>query len=80
MSEQQLTPQETFDKHYITSTEIQRELGVERSTILNARKRGMLPDPIIVMGVRAFIWEREKVKPYLKAWELSLKSRRGELV
>lgn len=77
---QPLSPQEDFDRRYITSTEIQRELGVERSTILYARRRGMLPEPIIVQGVRAFIWERDKIRPYLNAWRLSLRSRRGELV
>lgn len=73
------TSQELFDEKYITSSEIQETLGVERSSILNARRRGMLPDPITVRGVRAFIWEREKVTPYLEAWKISLASRRGEL-
>lgn len=83
MSETTATPnktsQELFDERYITSTEIQKELGVERSTILNARRRGMLPDAIVVRGVRAFIWEREKIQPYLNAWKLSLKVRRGQV-
>ena len=73
------TSQERFDELYITSTEIQEELGVKRSTILNARRRGMLPDPIEVRGVRAFIWERECTRPFLEAWKVSLASRRGEL-
>jgi len=73
------TSQERFDELYITSTEIQEELGVKRSTILNARRRGMLPDPIEVRGVRAFIWERERTRPFLEAWKVSLASRRGEL-
>lgn len=73
------TAQERFDELYITSSEIQEELNVERSTILNARRRGLLPEPILVRGVRAFIWERDKVRPYLEAWKISLASRRGEL-
>jgi hypothetical protein len=73
------TAQELFDEKYITSSEIQKMMGVERSSILNARRRGMLPDPIIVRGVRAFIWERENVTPYLEAWKIALASRRGEL-
>lgn len=72
-------PQKDFDAKYITSTEIQKRMKVERASILNARRRGLLPNPVIVPGVRAFIWEREAVEPYLKAWEISLASRRGEL-
>jgi hypothetical protein len=71
--------QEAFDALYISSSEIQKELKVERSAILYARRRGMLPNPIIVPGVRAFVWEREKVRPYIDAWKLALASRRGEL-
>lgn len=73
------TPQEVFDEKYITSSEIQKELKVNRSAILYARRRGMLPEPIVVRGSRSFIWDREKAKPFLEAWKLSLASRRGEL-
>ena len=73
------TAQERFDKMYVTSTEIQQRLNVVRSVILKARHRGMLPDPVVIPGLRAFIWERENVTPYLDAWELSLASHRGEL-
>jgi len=73
------TAQQRFDDIYITSSEIQKELGVDRSTILDARRRGMLPDPVIVTGARVFIWEREKTRPFLDAWSIALASRRGEL-
>ena len=73
------TPQEVFDEMYITGSEIQKIMGVERSSVLGARRRGLLPQPIQVRGARAFIWEREKVQPYLEAWRISLASRRGEL-
>ena len=75
----QSAAQKKFQDQYITSAEIQKELGVERSTVVNARKRGMLPEPIIVPGIRIFIWEREPLQPYLNAWKLALASRRGEL-
>lgn len=71
--------QRAFDKKYITSSEIQKELRIERSTLLNARRRGMLPNPVIVQGVGAFIWEREELQPYLDAWRLSLACRRKEI-
>lgn len=71
--------QKRFDDLYITSTEIQKRMKVERSSILGARRRGLLPDPVRVAGVGAFIWEREPLETYLKSWEISLASRRGEL-
>lgn len=71
--------QEKFDNLYITGYEIQQELGVDRSSVLRARERGILPQPITVRGVRAYIWEREVVKPFMDAWRISLQSRRGEL-
>lgn len=73
------TSQERFDELYITSSEIQQELKVNRSAILYARRRGMLPEPIVVRGSRSFIWERERARPFIDAWALSLASRRGEL-
>ena len=69
-----------FDKQYITSTEIQERLAVTRSVILNARRRGMLPEPVVIKGLNTFIWERSIVNSYLDAWEISLASRRGQLV
>ena len=73
------TPQEQFDGEYITASEILKRTGVSRSALLHARERGMLPNVIVVQGKRMFLWNRKNVEPYLKAWELSLASRRGEL-
>lgn len=72
--------QKEFDSKYITGHEIQNDLKVTRTAILYARKRGALPDPVIVHGSGTFIWERKAVKPYLEAWRISLAVRRGELV
>ena len=71
--------QEAFDDKYITSTEITERLSVDRSSILYARRTGLLPNPIVIKGVRTFIWERDALKPYLDAWTITLKARRGEL-
>lgn len=57
-----------FDNKYITSCEIQRELGVSRTALFYARQTGKLPDPIDVQG-QLFIWERDKVRAYLDAWK-----------
>lgn len=74
-----MTGQEEFDTIYITSSEICKALRVTRAAVVNARKRGLLPDPIVVND-QILIWKRNRVKPYLEAWDISLQSRRGELV
>lgn len=68
--------QREFDEKYISSTEIMQSLNVTRPTILSARRTGRLPDPIDIQG-KIFIWERDKVMPYLEAWKLVLNARRG---
>lgn len=74
-----MTAQDRFDNTYVTPHEICQRLRVERSSILYARKRGLLPEPIRLKGSGAFIWERDKIESYLSAWEINLKARRGEL-
>lgn len=74
-----MTAQEEFDKTYITSSEICRELGIHRATIVQGRKRGRLPEPITLNGDQLMIWKREVVRPYLDDWKASLQARRGEL-
>lgn len=73
---QETTAQERFDQLYITSTEIADELGIPRPTVLYARRRGMLPDCVAINDKQIYIWEREKVRPYLDAWKLTLELRR----
>ena len=72
-----MTPQERFDATYITSTEIQHDMNVSRSTLLNARKRGLLPDPIVVNDGQLFMWERSSIADNLAAWKLILGVRRA---
>ena len=82
MSNQESAPvsaQQKFDETYISSSEICRQLGVSRAAIVNARRRGLLPDPIVVNDIQLYLWERETVQPYLEAWHFMLRSRRGEL-
>lgn len=71
------TAQERFDEQYITSAEICRELGVNRTTVLAAKKKGLLPDAVMVGDVMC-IWERAKVRPNLDAWKRILDVRRGK--
>lgn len=71
--------QTVFDSLYITGYEICTELDIPRSTLLRARARGLLPEPILIPGVKAFLWERTKISQALEQWKVSLASRRGEL-
>jgi len=69
--------QQRFDRLYITSAEICRDMQVSRPTVLAARRRGLLPDPVSVCGASIFIWERATVEPYLAAWRVILGVRRA---
>lgn len=69
--------QEYFDKTYITSAEILRDLGISRSSLLNARKRGMLPNSISLNDGRLFLWERAAIQKNLDAWRITLGVRKG---
>lgn len=71
--------QQSFDEIYISSTEICRDFQVSRAAILYARKRGILPEPITIAGVKAQLWKRAAVMENLNAWKIALKSRRGQL-
>lgn len=71
------TAQQRFDRMYITSAEICKVMGVNRTTVLAAKKRGMLPDPILVNDQLVCLWEREAVKPYIDAWKLLFATRRS---
>lgn len=71
------TAQARFDRLYMSSSEICRALGVTRTTVLAARRRGLLPEPIAVNGCTLYIWERATAAPYVEAWKLILHSRRA---
>lgn len=72
------TAQERFDAQYVSSREIVARLKVSRPLIFKARQRGLLPDPIVVNGAIICLWERDKIEPYLTAWETMLKVRRAQ--
>lgn len=59
--------QEAFDQKYITGSEIMNSMGVSRPGFLHWRRSGKLPGGISVNDGRLFIWERDKVQPYLAA-------------
>ena len=73
-----MSAQKEFDKKYITSSEICNTLDDCRTTILQARRSGRLPDGISVGEGQLYLWERAVVTPYLNAWKLLLDVRRGK--
>lgn len=70
------TAQQRFDRLYITSSEICRSLGVTRTTVLQARRRKLLPEPVAVNGCTLYIWERHTAQPFIDAWRVILSTRR----
>lgn len=68
------TPQQRFDRLYVTSSELCKELHVTRPSIMHARRKGLLPEPILAGP--AYVWERAHVQPYVDAWKLILTTRR----
>lgn len=74
---QQETPQQRFSRLYITSAEICRELGVSRPAVMDAAKRGLLPEPIVISPNSPHVWERAVAAPSLAAWRIMLNARRG---
>lgn len=69
--------QERFDELYITSSEICKELDVSRNVMVDARRRGALPEPISINGRHIYIWERKTIAPYLERWRAARKAIRG---
>lgn len=76
-----MTAQEEFDAKYISSTEICRDLGVTRASIVNARHRGVLPAPVHVRRANGdphiMLWERVVATPYIIAWKEMLEAGRA---
>lgn len=75
--EQPETAQQRFDRVYITSTEICKDLRVARSVLLGARRRNLLPEPIAINGRSIYVWERAHVSPFVEAWRIMLSARRS---
>lgn len=65
-----------FSAKYISSAEICKRLNVSRSTVVYARKCGLLPEPIQLNDFNYYLWEREQLEPFLTAWAYTLQIRR----
>lgn len=71
--------QEEFDKKYITASEIVDRLNVSRIAIVTAKKRGILPTPIVLPGLKTQLWVRSAIKRNLDEWEKNLEYRRSKV-
>ena len=74
---QPLNAQQRFDQHYMTSSEVAQEVGVNRTTVLQARRKGYLPEPIVVNDGQVILFERHVVRPFIDAWKVLLTARRA---
>lgn len=76
-----MTAQEDFDAKYISSTEICRDLDVTRASIVNARARGALPEPVQVKRANGdphiMLWLRQEAVPYIERWRAELEAGRA---
>ena len=73
-----MSAQKEFEELYMTSSEIARRLGVTRAAIIQARHKGLLPDPIMVEG-HLTIWKRAFIEPYVVQWQRKRSERIGVL-
>jgi hypothetical protein len=69
-----MSAQEEFNRSYITSSEIARRVRVTRSAVIQARQKGILPDPIFVEN-HIVLWKKEDVEPHIVLWEAKRKER-----
>jgi hypothetical protein len=77
-----VTAQIEFDKKYITSTELCRDLGVTRATLVNGRRRGALPSNYIEIKRRngdphVILWLRDEAMPFVERWKVELAAGRA---
>jgi predicted DNA-binding transcriptional regulator AlpA len=68
--------QQRFDEIYISSSEIFKRLQVTRSTVSQAVKRQLLPEPIKVNKNLVSLWERASIEPLLSGWAATLDAKR----
>jgi predicted DNA-binding transcriptional regulator AlpA len=70
--------QDLFNERYIAAPEIMEFLGVSRTSLLQARRAGRLPTPIVIPNApnSPSVWVRSVVEPILKAWKEELQARR----
>lgn len=68
-----------FYNKYITSSEICGVLGVTRTALHSAIKRGAIKKPLKIPHMHSSIWIRSEIGASLDNWNIALMLRRGEL-
>ena len=68
---------EQLNRIYVSSVYIQKKLGINRASIPGAIKRGALPKPIHMDGIRTNIFLRDEVDPYIEQWLIVASPLRG---
>lgn len=75
--------QSEFDKKYISSTELRAKLQISRATLMNAYKRGQLPQPVRIMDLRGepqiMLWLREGLDEHIEKWMPQIAERKARL-
>jgi hypothetical protein len=76
--------QNDFECTYITAHQIAKEVGISRSSVLYAQKRGVLPAPHVTVplgenGNALHLWVRSIINPILERW-INVKQLQKELV
>ena len=72
------SPQEVFNERYISSSEICKTLGVNRTNLHHKRKTGGLPGAIVIGDQKIVLWERDFIAPYLSDWKVALDAKRTQ--
>ena len=69
--------QAEFDDKYITSKELMTRLKISKATLLLGNKRGLLPEPLTVSGISAYLWVRAETVELVDAWDKMLTAKRN---
>jgi hypothetical protein len=69
--------QTQFDRDFVTSSEIMKDLGISRAGFLYGRRSGKLPNAIVVNDGRLFIWRRKEVSEPVRQWKYEIEARKA---
>lgn len=74
--------QREFDGTYITAHQIAKEVGISRSSVTYAQRRGVLPAPHVTVplgdnGNVLHLWARGHIKELLDRWIAANAFRKG---
>lgn len=76
MTPESFIAQQEFDEKYITSSEVCKLLDMSRPVLLHHRKKGKLPNEILLQNGQLVLWERKFIAPYLETLSQARNARR----